>query len=378
MSRKREVSIITIIIFSFFIISSSYANPCSQSENKDKEISDLLKTAEQHYENGDFKKAIEIYEKIIQLLNEKKEFVETKQKLYQTMLSLALTYFAIQENEKAENQLEKLIRVNPNQELDPEFYSPKFIKMFKAIQSKLICSIEITSAPENAEIYLNDKKVGNTPLTIKKIIKGDYELRAELKGFFPDKRNITIAQGVENRVDIILKRSEEKPAVVEKPVKKPKKKKKSSALLIVVGIAVVAAAVLVLSKGGKKTPEPEPRLLSRIFNGEPFEIKPDRQSAGVINVQGIPDRVEKIEYRVVVEFPAMRDLFLSIVGTDQQTGHTIWNRGGSQDQPTIIQGTTQVFNSINPNGNWLILVRNNGEKEGAVAECVLKIYYWDK
>ena len=40
MNKKREISIITVILFTFFVLSSSYSQLYSQAEKKENEISE--------------------------------------------------------------------------------------------------------------------------------------------------------------------------------------------------------------------------------------------------------------------------------------------------------------------------------------------------
>ena len=66
MKRNRTISLLIIITFLVSIAATSDMRLFSQSKEKN-EITDLLKKAEENYQNGNFRKAIEIYENIIML-----------------------------------------------------------------------------------------------------------------------------------------------------------------------------------------------------------------------------------------------------------------------------------------------------------------------
>ncbi len=217
MKYRKTISAITATIFLLVIMAGAYDRLSAQSAATD-EISSLLKQADEAYQNGNFTLAIEKYQKVMEVLNNKKELAKTKQALIQTMISLALTYFTIRENEKAQKQLEDLITLNPNYELDPEIYTPKFIDMFKNVQKNLLGKITIVTTPPGCIIFLNGSKMGQSPLTLERCLKGKYQLKAELKGYGGVSQDIEIKPGLENRQELTL---ETEHAVVEKKLGKP-------------------------------------------------------------------------------------------------------------------------------------------------------------
>ena len=136
MKASKQNAVLTIFLFILAILSGSSPVLTAQTAPDADDTAKLVREADEAYQNGNFKLAIEKYQKAMRLIGEKKELAQTKQELFQTMTSLALTYFTIQENAKAEKQLEDLIKINPNHELDPEFYPPKFMEIFRGVQTK--------------------------------------------------------------------------------------------------------------------------------------------------------------------------------------------------------------------------------------------------
>jgi hypothetical protein len=374
MNARRGIAIATIVFFLLSGISGSFGLLGADGESE--ETAKLVREADEAYQNGDFKLAIEKYQKAMQLISEKKELAQTKQELFQTMTSLALTYFTIQENAKARKQLEDLVLVNPKYELDPEYFPPKFIDIFRGVQRDFLGRLMVTSAPPGAAVTLGSSELGAAPLTVDKVLKGKYELRAELKGFAPVRKEIIVQAAVENREELLLEAV--KPLVEKSQPPPAAKKKRKLSPLILVGGAVAAVAVAVVLLTGKKS-EPAKVLKSLIFsNTDPVPIDLVLPSYVPLNASGVPARIQKVEYRVVVNHPNhMEDLNINIVGTDSQTLFNIWNRNQSSLATTIIAGSTEAFNAVAPNGTWRLVVQNLGRNPGGeIREFTLRIYYY--
>jgi len=60
--------------------------------------------------------------------------------------------------------------------------------------------LQVVSLPERARIYVDNQFRGEAPVELKKIDAGEHRLRAELKGFTPAARTVTLKPG-ENRVE---------------------------------------------------------------------------------------------------------------------------------------------------------------------------------
>lgn len=373
---KRSIAM-TILLFLLTAFSPSYPALTAQDSVNADDTAKLVREADEAYQNGNFKLAIEKYQQAMRLIGEKKELAQTKQELFQTMTSLALTYFTIQENAKAEKQLEDLIRINPNQELDPEFYPPKFMEIFRTVQNNSLGRLLVASTPAGADVVVGLNKIGQTPLTIEKMLKGKYLLRVELKGHAPVSREILVQAALDNRENFQLEAV--RPVIEQKAQTSPvevKKKKKFPLLIVAAGAALAVTAVVLLTS--KKT-EPEKILKSLSFsekNVVPIDLI--LPTYVPLEVNSIPARIEKIDYKVTIEHPNhMEDLSVTIVAPDARTMYNIWNRGQSGESPTVIGGTTNDFNNVAPNGTWRLLVQNPGRSLGGkILDFTLKIYFY--
>ena len=376
MNTSKKTAALTVFLFVLALVAGAYPGLNAQVVD---DTTKLVREADEAYQNGNFKLAIEKYQLAMRLIGEKKELAQTKQELFQTMTSLALTYFTIQENAKAEKQLEDLVQVNPNQELDPEFYPPKFMEIFRAVQRNFLGRLLVDSVPAGAEVTVNGNKSGHTPLALEKVLKGKYALKLEISGYAVAEREIIVQAAMDNRQGFQL---EALPPVVEKKAEpapvEAKKKKKLSPWLIVGGAAIVAAAVVLLT-AKKSEPEPQPLLQSLSFNNDaavPIDVF--LPTYLVLEVSGVPAKIEKVDYKVTIDHPThMEDLSVTIVAQDTHTMYNIWNRQQSTVAPTVISGTTNDFNNVPPNGTWRLLVQNQGRNPGGrILNFRLIIYFY--
>ncbi|MCK5222689.1 MAG: PEGA domain-containing protein [Candidatus Aminicenantes bacterium] len=374
MRNSRAVTISTIFFFMFFVLIGTNPGLFPETEKDEAAISKLLTDAEDNYQNGKFKEAIGLYEQIILKLNERKELVKTKQKLFRTMISLSLTYFTIQETGKSKLQLEKLIKISPNQEIDEEIFPPQFIKMFRDVQTEWLGGLNITSNPSDAAVSINNKSMGNTPLKVKKFTKGEHIMTIAKKGYNISTKKINVNPNTTNTIAVVLEKSGEKKVIEKKGVKKDKKKKSSPILLIGGAIAIGVILLLVLKK--KDTPQ-EPQILSKRFtNDVPEPIRSLVPSYSLIEVNGITGPVREVQFLITVGHPRIEDLSVALVGTDNRTIYNVWNKGPHEDDGKDFKGSTEIFNSNDPNGIWKVTVTNSGERiPGEIVRWELKIYY---
>ena len=374
MINSRATTMLTIFFFVFFTFIGANPGLFSETSSDEATISKLLTDAENMYQSGEFKKAIEIYEQIIIKLNKRKELVKTKQKLFRTMISLALTYFTIQETEKSKLQLEKLIRINPKQEIDNEIYPPQFIKIFNNVQKNHLGELNITSTPSGATVMLDNESIGTTPVNIKKFVKGEYVITVTKKGYNISTRKILVNQNASNIFEVALEKSGGKKVVEKKGIKKKNKKKTSPLLLIGGAVAIAVILMLVLKK---KESEPVEQIRTMQFvNDVPTPIRSLVPSYSTMEVNGIMGGVRKVEFSIAIAHPRIEDLSIALVGTDNKTIYSVWNKGPHEDDGREFRDTTEIFNSNDPNGLWKITVTNSGERlPGEIIQWTLKIYY---
>lgn len=265
---------ITILLlfafFSVFVILASFTFPIQAQQT---DIDKILEEGKKAYLDGD-------YDRAIQLLNQAILLIKNKSTLIDAHLSLALTYFTVNQIDNCKEQIKNILKLNPAFKPDPEFYSPKFIKLFDEVRKENTREALITSIPEGATIFIDDESKGFTPFR-GTLYAGKHKVRIVKEGFEPVEREISVEKLKENIFEFTLvpvvpvekpveekpvekplekkeeiKPEEEKP-VEEVPVKekeeKPEKKRSYTAFYILGGLAVAGVALALLL--GKKKEE---------------------------------------------------------------------------------------------------------------------------
>ena len=77
--------------------------------------------------------------------------------------------------------------------------------------------IVINSTPSGADVYLNDKVVGKTPLDLKDIEEGEYKLKVVLPQYTPYEENITVEKGKTIKEDIALVKAQTFLSITSNP-----------------------------------------------------------------------------------------------------------------------------------------------------------------
>lgn len=269
--RKSEIfrvcaSFLTVSFIFAFVILSGFAPPLySQQTDIDK----LLDDGKKAYMDGD-------YEKAVRLLNQAISLIKNKSKLIDAYLSLALTYFTINQLDRATEQIQNVLKLNPSFKPDPEFYSPKFIKLFDDVKKKNIRDVEIVSIPEGARIFIDDEDKGITPF-VGGLYLGKHTIRIVKEGYEILEKEISIDIKGANKfteelkplpAPVVQEKIEEKPISKER-VEESAKKKKSSLLFLVGGALVAGVVIVILLAGKKKEEKPKIANISVTFSPNP-------------------------------------------------------------------------------------------------------------
>jgi hypothetical protein len=104
--------------------------------------------------------------------------------------------------------------INGDIPLDPVKFKPQAVKP-SADQSttpaqgrdSALSSVDVKSAPDGAEITVDDKYMGSTPSTLK-LAPGDHKIKIEKVGFKPWERTLTVSVGATASVNPTLEKSE--------------------------------------------------------------------------------------------------------------------------------------------------------------------------
>ena len=152
--------------------------------------------------DADFDKAISELQKAIELgMNETADMVQAR-------LYLGFAYMAKGKRIDAVVEFAKAINLDPELTLDPKIYSSKLVATFNETKASLVDSLSVLSVPGDAEVFLDGKKVGVTPLKLNSVIAGDHKLIISKEYFVPKTLDIKVHKGEENRIQVELEKAE--------------------------------------------------------------------------------------------------------------------------------------------------------------------------
>ena len=127
-----------------------------------------------------FKEAIAELEKAIQRMEGQHPYIDFED-LIDAFLNLAVAHLRQGSDSDGEKALAQVVRLDPARALDPEKFPPVFIRTFDGVGKRLKkaprSSIEVKSDLAGAEVFLDGRQVGRTPLVIKELIDGAHFLR---------------------------------------------------------------------------------------------------------------------------------------------------------------------------------------------------------
>ena len=148
--------------------------------------------ANQLYRQGNYNEAMLIYQAALDLY-------EDPVILY----NMAQTYEKLRDPGMAAHFFERYLKLRPRSK-DRAKVNTRIAELKKLARM----SVAVTSYPPGAAIYLGSRETGvrgRTPFTLK-VPLGQQKVILELAGFMPEEREITVSLGLQNLVDVQLKR----------------------------------------------------------------------------------------------------------------------------------------------------------------------------
>jgi len=154
---------------------------------------DLFSQGMKAYENGEYQLSIDKLSKAAPLLKGNRERIEA-------FKTIAFAYMAFPKKEEAREQFCKILKLDPTFTLDPVMTSPKILAVFREAKEKCWpfggIEVQATSGDHEtisgAEVYLNGKLIGQTPLQRKDIVPGNYEIEVQKDGFRSFKARVSV------------------------------------------------------------------------------------------------------------------------------------------------------------------------------------------
>ncbi|RME56954.1 MAG: PEGA domain-containing protein, partial [Deltaproteobacteria bacterium] len=154
---------------------------------RDREIEELVNQGIGYFQSAKLDRAAQSFNEALNLLEREPVRLTEGQWLVDIHLYLGMIYQNSGFPEQAAEALRRVVEIQPEKRLDPSFFSPEIIEMFNDVQRKILdlprSSLEISSTPVGAAVYLDGFLEGVTPLRITDLVIGRHYLRLEKEGY---------------------------------------------------------------------------------------------------------------------------------------------------------------------------------------------------
>ncbi len=195
-------------IVSVAVILLSLALQCHAEDGK----AHLESGLKAYQEEADFDKAIAQLQEALEL------GLDDQADLIQAHLYLGFAHIGVGKRLPAEVEFKKAIQLDSTLSLDPKLHSSKIVAVFNETKARLVDSLTVISIPGGAEVYIDAKSVGITPLKLDDVLVGEHTLRVVKEYFQPGVLNIIVEKGKDNRVQVQLDKAEFELIIDSRPL----------------------------------------------------------------------------------------------------------------------------------------------------------------
>jgi len=158
--------------------------------------SDYFSLAEERYEVGDYARAREYYIKAIGLIKDSRRVARAHERL-------AFIHAAFGETDKVYGEFVEALKLDRDITLDPDLVSPKVYEEFVKARDEVVREgvLVVNCDPAGAEVYLDDRPVGEAPARLERVEEGEYSLRLVKPGYESTEDKVVIKKDVTLTVD---------------------------------------------------------------------------------------------------------------------------------------------------------------------------------
>ncbi|MCB0271843.1 MAG: PEGA domain-containing protein [Bdellovibrionales bacterium] len=193
----------------------NFANQYStnQKPTSSKEAYEFFQQGKLAYQNLDIENSVDYFRKAERLYKDTLWDEESFNAYRTTKFQLAQSFLALNRYDEAQIQMNEVMLLDPDRnekKLSSKFYSPQVRKLyqdvFEEFQNKEKGDVILQSDPQGASVFLDGKKIGVTPASIKNIPVGKHYFRFTKNGFEDHFNEQFIVVG-ENRIESRLQSS---------------------------------------------------------------------------------------------------------------------------------------------------------------------------
>lgn len=155
----------------------------------------LLQEGKNHYQ------AIRYEDALTSLLRARKQFIlnlqllRSNRDLIDAHLYLGMTFAGLGQADKAKEEFKRVVYLDPKRELVSKEFPPSALQIFSKARQEVLASemprLEVASRPAGADVYVNGRLAGQTPLGVR-LYSGEYFVLVEKPGIDPWYQMVTV------------------------------------------------------------------------------------------------------------------------------------------------------------------------------------------
>ncbi|MBN1164936.1 MAG: PEGA domain-containing protein [Candidatus Krumholzibacteriota bacterium] len=185
-------------------VRSQDENPVPSADNPFEGI-ELLRS------QGRYEEAIEMLREVVRDADQPPE---TLQRAY---CEIVFTYMLTGNWQSAEAEARAALKIFPDIQPDTRFVPPLIGEIFTRQREAIFGSIKITTIPDLAQVFMNGKLVGYSPLTLDYVESGEVNLRLVRQGYREMSIDVSVTAGnvttVKFPLQSLIEREPENPAI---------------------------------------------------------------------------------------------------------------------------------------------------------------------
>lgn len=172
----------------------------------------LLTSGIDHYNNSNYRQAMD------DLLAALKTQLTPEERML-AFQYLGFVHMAYNREREAVMAFEEAVKLNPSLSLDPATVSPKILEVFRRAKSRIVKTgnLVVTTIPSEAEVFLDGKSVGKTPLTLREILVGIHKVKVARENHAPEEREVEIKENQDVNLNFSLVLNAGTLSVVSEP-----------------------------------------------------------------------------------------------------------------------------------------------------------------
>ncbi len=168
-----------------------------------RQINQFVNQAKKLYDDFKFKAAASVMVEAMKVVPLFDATPNTLRNISEAYLTQALIFFALEKDREAEVAFINAAALHPTRNLEPHLYPPSVIekfnqgkKDFPGIQEG---SLRIESNPPVAEVFVENKRQGSTPVTLKNLPLGAQKVRIVKGGYDPWEKHLMVVSTGSNQ-----------------------------------------------------------------------------------------------------------------------------------------------------------------------------------